>query len=241
MLNHASRVSPSVAHAPARDSLAPRCVAPARIAPRHGIRAVRLAVMPATAYPGAESVPTSCDKVASPQGSDAGNGTAGCATAQRAGARCMRCAPGQVGCLRAGTYAGGLRLSHGGARRRAARSCAAIRASRRRSPGACTSRSGSDYVTIADISASTATTRPAQNRCRARTIDANHMTFESDDVTNDHTEICFDVGSSAWGMADSTVDRATTASTTAALLPATNHGARHLRPGRDEHAHRRQH
>jgi hypothetical protein len=31
------------------------------------------------------------------------------------------------------------------------------------------------------------------------------VTFEADDVTNDHTEICFDVGGSTWGVADSTV------------------------------------
>jgi parallel beta-helix repeat protein len=37
------------------------------------------------------------------------------------------------------------------------------------------------------------------------TVDANHATFESDDVTNDHTGICFHIGSPAWGVPDSTV------------------------------------
>jgi parallel beta-helix repeat protein len=63
---------------------------------------------------------------------------------------------------------------------------------------------GSDYVTIGDISLD-GNYQSASERLPSPTVDANHVTFESDDVTDDHTEICFDVGSSTWGMADSTV------------------------------------
>ena len=155
--------------------------------------------MPATVL--ASSAPSSCDKVASPAGSDSAPGTAA-APLRTAQALTNALAPGQVGCLRAGTYLGGLTLNHGGH--------AGAPLLLRNYPGEAaliTGRvyvpRGSDYVTVADLSLD-GNYQSSENQT-SPTINANHTTFESDDVTNDHTEICFAIGSASWGVADSTV------------------------------------
>jgi parallel beta-helix repeat protein len=156
-----------------------------------------LAVLPA----GAESLPARCDKVAAPTGSDSANGSA--ATPLRTvGALAGALAPGQVGCLRAGVYGGGLRVNHGGA------SGAPI--GLRSYPGehaTITGRiyvpAGSNYVTFEGLSLDG--NYQSGERLPSPTVNADHVTFESDDVTNDHTGICFDIGSATWGFADSTV------------------------------------
>lgn len=148
----------------------------------------------------AEALPTSCDKVASPQGSDSAAGTAA-APLRSAQALVEALAPGQVGCLRAGSYGGGLRPSHGG-RAGAPLTLIGYPGEQAQITGRIYIPRGSDYVTIANLSLDGAyqsgTPLPSPN------IAANHITFESDDITNDHTEICFDIGSAVWGKADST-------------------------------------
>jgi parallel beta-helix repeat protein len=149
----------------------------------------------------AEPGPASCDRVASTQGSDSSEGSAAAPfrTAQKL---LNSLAPGQVGCLRGGTYAGGLRVNHGGA--------ASAPITLRSYPGEralITGRvyvpRGSDYVTVADLALDG--NYQAQALLPSPTVDANHVTFESDDITSDHTGICFDIGSAGWGVADSTV------------------------------------
>jgi parallel beta-helix repeat protein len=156
-----------------------------------------LAVLPA----GAESLPPRCDKVAAPTGSDSANGLP--ATPLRTvGALANGLAPGQVGCLRAGVYSGGLRVNHGGA--------AGSPIGLRSYPGehaTITGRiyvpAGSNYVTFEGLSLDG--NYQSGERLPSPTVNADHVTFESDDVTNDHTGICFDIGSATWGFADSTV------------------------------------
>jgi parallel beta-helix repeat protein len=150
----------------------------------------------------AESAPAICNKLASPQGSDSGTG-ATAAPFRTAQKLADALSPGQVGCLQAGTYAGGLRVDHGGT------SAAPIVL--RSYPGEralITGRvyvpQGSNYVTVADLKLD-GNYQPGSEHLPSPTIDANHVTFESDDLTNDHTEICFAVGSRSWGVADSTV------------------------------------
>jgi parallel beta-helix repeat protein len=150
----------------------------------------------------ADSAPASCDKVASPAGSDSGSGSTA-APLRTAQALVDALAPGQVGCLRAGTYPGGLRVDHGGT------SAAAIVL--RSFPGEralVTGRfyvpQGSDYVTIADLNLD-GNPQSDSELLPSPTINANHVTFEADDVTNDNTEICFLIGGANWGVADSTV------------------------------------
>lgn len=202
MLSHASHVSSSFTHAPVRASSSSR---PTRHRAGALVAAIVLAALVclvATGSARADSVPTTCDKVASPQGSDAGNGSP--ASPFRTAATLVgSLAPGQVGCLHAGTYAGGLRVSHGGS----AGAPIVLRSypgERALITGRVYIPQGSNYVTIGDLSLD-GNYQSGSERLPSPTVNANHVTFESDDVTNDHTEICFDLGSTTWGFADSTV------------------------------------
>ncbi|HTB70444.1 MAG TPA: right-handed parallel beta-helix repeat-containing protein [Solirubrobacteraceae bacterium] len=177
-----------------------------RASPRSAVAAgvAALALGAALALPGraaAESAPTRCDKVAAPSGSDSAAGTAE-APLRTAQALANALAPGQVGCLRAGSYGGGLRIGHGGG--------AGAPLTLRSYPGEqaqITGRfyipSGSNYVTIADLRLDG--NFQSGQQLPSPSVDANDATFEADDVTNEHTGICFDIGSETWGSADSTV------------------------------------
>jgi parallel beta-helix repeat protein len=193
MLSHASRVSSFVSSNCTQHTRRRRVLA--------GAIALVACAAWAPAAAGAESLPTNCDKVASPQGSDSAAGTAA-SPLRTAQALTEALAPGQVGCLRAGSYGGGLRLNHGGT--------AGAVLTLRNYPGEqaqITGRvyvpRGSDYVTIADLSLDG--NYQSGSPLPSPTVNANHTTFEGDDVTDDHTEICFDIGSATWGPADSTV------------------------------------
>jgi parallel beta-helix repeat protein len=148
------------------------------------------------------AVPAVCDKVASPEGSDAATGAA-TAPLRTAQALANSLAPGQVGCLHAGSYGGGLRFNHGGT----AAAPIVLRSypgERAQIMGRLWVPRGSDYVTVAELDLN-GNHQSESKLLPSPTINANHATFESDDVTNDHTEICFDVGSATYGAADSTV------------------------------------
>ncbi len=192
MLTSASRISPSPRRR--RASLRPRAAT--------GVAALALgAALALPALAGAEAAPSSCNKVAAPGGSDTAAGTEA-APLRTAQALANALAPGQVGCLRAGTYGGGLRVGRGGS--------AGEPLTLRSYPGEraeITGRfyipAGSNYVTIADLQLDG--NFQSGQPLPSPSIDANHATFEGDDVTNEHTEICFDIGSEGWGAADSTV------------------------------------
>jgi parallel beta-helix repeat protein len=149
----------------------------------------------------ADSAPTNCDMVASPAGSDSGTGSAA-APLRTAQALVEALAPGQVGCLRAGTYAGGLTFGHGGT----ASAPLVLRSypgERALVTGRVWVPQGSNYVTVADLNLD-GSHQSGSETLPSPTINADHVTFESDAVTDDHTEICFVIGS-AWGLAESTV------------------------------------
>lgn len=142
-----------------------------------------------------------CDRFAAPGGSNSARGTraAPLRTAQ-ALVRSLR--PGQVGCLEAGTYTGGLRFHRGG--RPGAR--IVVRGYPEQSAlviGRIVVARGANYVTVADLRLD-GSHQGRHRHLPSPTIDANHVSFEADDVTNDHTEICFDVGSESGGIANGT-------------------------------------
>jgi hypothetical protein len=60
---------------------------------------------------------------------------------------------------------------------------------------------GADYVTVAGL------TLDGENPTRLPSpmIDANHVTFSGDNVTNNHTGICFALGNATWGWATGTL------------------------------------
>jgi parallel beta-helix repeat protein len=195
MLNRASRVSSLTA---AIGAVHPRSVRIPALAAAVALAGC-LAVLPGAAR--ADSVPSSCDKVASPAGSDSAAGTEA-APLRSAQALMQALAPGQVGCLRTGSYGGGLRPSHGG-RAGAPLILRSYPGEQAQVTGRIYIPRGSDYITLADLHLDgNYQTGPA---LPGVSVAANHTTFEADDVTNDHTEICFVIGSAQYGIADSTV------------------------------------
>jgi parallel beta-helix repeat protein len=172
----------------------------------------------ATGSPARAEAPTSCTKFASPTGSDSANGTA-TAPFRTAQALANALQPGQVGCLRAGTYAGGLRFGHGGS----AGAPLVVRSDPGESAlitGRVYVPRGSDYVTVADLSLDSAV--QSEGQLPSPTINANDATFEGDDVTDEHTGICFLVGGETWGAANSTTI-ADNRIHDCGVLPAANH------------------
>lgn len=141
------------------------------------------------------SAKSACDLVASPTGSDAATGsiTAPFRTAQKL---VNSLGPGETGCLRAGTYDENVTM---------------------RSPGVVLTGYPGETATIvgrfwADGNRDTISGLNLDGvnaeRLPSPSITADQVTFSDDDVTNDHTAICFDVGSETWGVAhDTTITR----------------------------------
>jgi hypothetical protein len=137
---------------------------------------------------------TSCSLVASPSGSDSAPGTlaAPFETVQRL-VDSLR--PGQTGCLETGTYDEDVTFRDPGT-------------TLTTYPGQTASIVGRMYVAVG--ANDTTVTRldlngenPGQEL--SPVIDANHVTFSYDDVTNDHTGTCFGIGSATWGWSTGTV------------------------------------
>jgi Right handed beta helix region len=170
--------------------------------PRHLLAAL-LALAILVLVPSASAVgsPTQamCHRFASPGGSNRAPGTASrpFRTVQRL-VDSLR--PGQNGCLLGGVYAGSVRIWRGGR--------PGARVVLMSSPGQ-TARivgrleivQGANYVTVAGLELNGR--NPA--RLESPMIDSNHDTFAYDDVTNDHTGICFGIGNPTWGWATGTL------------------------------------
>ncbi|HEY7933344.1 MAG TPA: right-handed parallel beta-helix repeat-containing protein, partial [Solirubrobacteraceae bacterium] len=139
--------------------------------------------------------------MASPQGSDgaAGSPAAPLRTAQ---ALADALTPGQVGCLRAGIYERGLRLNHGGTSV-APLVLRSYPGERAQITGRLYVPPGSNYITIADLDLN-GSHQPNNGLLPSPTVDASHTIFQSDDITNEHTTICFDLGNKDFGVAEST-------------------------------------
>jgi hypothetical protein len=140
-----------------------------------------------------------CDRFASPTGSDNGAGTL-----QNPFRTVQKLAdslgPGTTGCLMSGTYGGNVRIANGGrpgapATLTAAPGAAAVVV------GRVEIVKGADYVTVSGLSLDGRNGEHLQSPM----VDANHVRFSYDDVTDDHTGICFGLGSPTWGWATGTV------------------------------------
>ncbi len=140
-----------------------------------------------------------CSRYAAPTGSDAAPGTeaAPFATAQRLA---DSLAPGETGCLHEGTYTQDVKVSQGGAPG-APVTLQSYPGERATLVGRLWIARGADFVTISDmdINGKNASLLPSP------TVNAADTTFDHVDVTNDHTEICFELGSDTWGRAVRTV------------------------------------
>ena len=142
---------------------------------------------------------TTCNLFASPSGSDSAAGTLS-APFQTAQKLATSLAPGETGCLEAGTYNENVTFRTGGT--------AAAPITLTSYPGQTATivgriyvAEGADYTTLTGLDLDGAN----PGLLESPTIDANHVTFSYDDVTNDHTGICFGIGSATWGWATDTL------------------------------------
>ena len=142
---------------------------------------------------------TKCSRYAAPWGSDRARGApaAPFRTVQRL-VRSLR--PGRTGCLRAGSYAGPVSIARGG-RPGARITLAAYPGETATIVGRLEIVEGANYVTVNGLRLDGAN----PDRLPSPMVDANHVTFSYDDVTNDHTGICFGIGSASWGWATGTL------------------------------------
>jgi hypothetical protein len=149
---------------------------------------------------GARADTVTCNKVAAPGGSNSAAGTvdAPYATAQKLS---DSLSPGQTGCLRGGTYNEDLRVGQGGT----AGSPVTIRSypgERARVVGRLWVARGADYVTIAQLDLDGVN---PQYNLPSPTVNSSNATFVDNDVTNEHTAICFNLGNGSYGRARNTV------------------------------------
>ena len=142
---------------------------------------------------------TTCDVYASPLGSDSGSGTSS-APFRTVQELVNALGAGQTGCLASGVYNGSVRIANGGP--------PGAPVTLTSDPGQTATIAGrleivegANYVTVTGLALDGAN----QPLLPSPTIDSNHDTFAYDDVTNDHTGICFAIGSATWGWATGTV------------------------------------
>jgi hypothetical protein len=142
---------------------------------------------------------TTCDVYASPLGSDSGSGTSS-APFRTVQELVNALGAGQTGCLASGVYNGSVRIANGG-HPGAPVTLTSDPGQTATIAGRLEIVEGANYVTVTGLALDGAN----QPLLPSPTIDSNHDTFAYDDVTNDHTGICFAIGSATWGWATGTV------------------------------------
>src|SRR6185437_404723 len=163
-------------------------------------RGCRGCPVPAPAASGtAGAVRTACTLVAAPNGSDFNPGTVA-APFQTAQKLVSSLRAGQTGCLRAGTYTESVTFRTGGSAA-APITLTAYPAETATIVGRVYVAEGADYTTVTGLDLDGVNAARQQSPM----IDANHVTFSYDDVTNDHTSICFGIGSATWGWSTDTL------------------------------------
>ena len=155
--------------------------------------AVMLGVAAAVSHGSTPSVP--CQKVAAPSGSDSASGSPShpYRTAEKL-VRALR--QGQTGCLRGGVYSQDVTIRHGGTR--------SHRIVVRSYPGETATiwgrlyvARGAQWVTFSYLRlVGIEHGHECGTPCPSPTVNANHTAFIHDDVTNNHTMICFLLGDS---------------------------------------------
>jgi parallel beta-helix repeat protein len=156
-----------------------------------------------TAPPPATPPANGCALYASTAGSDAAAGSAAAPfrTVQKLS---DSLAAGQTGCVQPGTYSEDLRVAHGGSQGSPVTIQSADPAQRATIVGRLyVTKSASDVVLQnLNLNGRNASNLPSP------TVNATRITFRNDDVTNDHTGICFDLGNDDYGIAyDTVIDR----------------------------------
>ncbi len=156
--------------------------------------AVALMLLAPSAQAGA-----ACDVFASPNGSDSGPGT------YQSPFRSVQelvnsLHAGQTGCLLSGTYYGDVRIANNG-QPGAPLTLTAAPGQNATVYGRMEIVKGANYVTVTGLNLDGANAQHLQSPI----VDSSHDTFSYDDVTDDHTGICFGLGDPIWGWATGTL------------------------------------
>ena len=149
---------------------------------------------------GAHAENPTCDKVAAPNGSDNAAGTVD-APFRTAQVLADSLTPGQTGCLRAGTYREDLTIRQGG-QPGAPVTIRSFPGERAQIVGRLWLARTADYVTVASLDLDGK--NPDEN-LPSPTVNSSNATFTDNDVTNEHTAICFNLGNDSYGRAENTV------------------------------------
>src|SRR5437763_15407043 len=155
---------------------------------------------------GPAAADTVCRRVAAPNGSDSGAGTASdpYATAQRL-VRSLQ--PGDTGCLRAGTYSENVTIANGGSGDDSRVTLTSYPGERATLDGRLYISDNANYVTVSNLKLDgrDAPSCPSGATCThlpSPTVNGDHVTFSGNHVTNHHVGICFALGTAGYGRAE---------------------------------------
>jgi parallel beta-helix repeat protein len=168
-----------------------------------------------------------CTRVAAPGGSDSAAGTeaAPFASAQQL---VDSLGPGDVGCLRQGTYEEDVTINHGGTGEDSRVVVRSFPGERAKVSGRFYVPDRANYVTIEGLDldghdspacapGSTCTNLPSP------TVDGDHVIFQDNDVTNRHVGICFNLGAAGYGRGEDDVIQRNRIHDCGRIDPVSNH------------------
>src|SRR4051812_21915204 len=187
---------------------------------RFAAAAAPLAITAALAFAPVASADTTCTKFASPAGSDSASGSldAPFRTAQQLAESLT---PGDTGCLHGGTYAEDVTVNHSG-RDGAPLTITSYPGERAKLVGRLWVTKRGDWVTIANLDINgTKALGTNQDTLPSPTVNGANDKFIGNDVTNDHTTICFAIGGPAGDASKTLIDGNRIHN--CGILPAANH------------------
>jgi parallel beta-helix repeat protein len=186
---------------------------------KHNLTRILCGVASAAALALAAAAPASadvtCDRYASPTAGASGTGSldAPYASVEKLS---DSLSPGQTGCLRGGTFTEDVKVSQGG-NAGAPVTLTSYPGERAKLVGRLWLAKGADYVTVANLDLN----GKNDGHNPSPTVNADHARFVGNDVTNDHTDICFLLGNQ-WGSTAGTVIDSNRIHD-CGVLPAANH------------------
>src|SRR5919202_5827504 len=182
-------------------------------------------VVAALGTPTAAADDPSCTRVAAPTGSDSAAGTEA-APFRSAQKLVDSLSPGDVGCLRAGTYHEDVTFNRGGTSDTSRMTIRSYAGERATISGRLYIPDRANYVTVErlDLDGHDAPMCSSKPDCHlpSPTVNGDHIVFQENDVTNRHLGICFNLGAAGYGRAVADVIQRNRIHD-CGVLPANNH------------------
>jgi hypothetical protein len=183
-----------------------------------------LTALPAFLPTASQAAAPPCTKVAAPNGSDSGNGS------DQAPFRTLKAlsdslAPGETGCLRAGTYEAAETYISEGGQEGAPVTLRSYPGERAKVLGRLIVRDGTNWLVIEHLDLDGSKAPLCDHECRrlpSPTINGDNVVLQDNDVTNQHEGICVLLGNGSYGRAQRTTVRRNRIHD-CGVLPANNH------------------